>query len=92
MVTMAPAGLRLRIPERECCLVLTLRRNRTLIPPIEGMPSTKWEMILIFQSEESGPDPDPISLCLEEKGRGKKIPPLYIKKAIWCNKKDSFNP
>ncbi len=35
-------------PERECCLVLALRRNQTLIPRIEGMPSTKWEMIHIF--------------------------------------------
>ncbi len=35
-------------PERECCLVLALRRSRTLIPRIEGMPLTKWEMIPIF--------------------------------------------
>ncbi len=35
-------------PERECCLVLALRRNRPLIPRIEGISSTKWEMIHIF--------------------------------------------
>ncbi len=40
-------------PERECCLVLALRRNRTLIPQIEGTPSIKREMIQTILSSPS---------------------------------------
>ncbi len=40
--------------ERECCLALALRRNPTLIPRIESMRSTKWEVIHKIKRKRAG--------------------------------------